>query len=323
MTTYSNDGSGNHTTAPSSADNAPSSADNHRHSPSLAPVSETDNLLGKKGEESTQEMSSDEEGDETTGFLGTIVEGYEYIVDGYENFAGNAADFAQDVGQAIADEAKDYREAFLDGLHDKNEGESVIYEMGMTRNLSLLPSDMEIFADDMTLPEEYAACTIFPAPKRGHRRVVSQTHTFIDEEGQQQEVIIEKTVYTGSIPFHAYFTLLIAVIALSSIGPSLEMQANVVPSMKIFWRMTATYIVLSPLALSSIYKDGFPKLTYTQTCTFAMATFSYAFFCVTFVIALEYTSVGNVVIFSNRYVKKGPPDHLGFELGLILFFNQI
>ena len=310
MATYSNDGSGNQTTAPAS-----SSEDNHRQCHSWAPGSETDTLLGKKGEESTHETPSDDEGEETTGFLGTIMEGYEYIadhaqgaasdlrdtfVDGYGNFAENASEFAHDVGQAIADEANDYRGVFLDGLHDKDEGESVIYEMGMARNLSLLPSDMEMFADDMTQPDEYADYNIFPAPEPGHRRVVSQTRKFIDEEGQQQKVSVERTIYTGVIPFHAYITLFIAVIALSSIGPSLDMQSNVVPSMKIFWRMTATYVVLSPLALRSIYKDGFPKLTYTQTCTFAMTAFCYAFFCVAFVIALEYTSVGNVVIFSNR-----------------------
>jgi hypothetical protein len=288
-TSYTNDGSGNQTASANT-------------NPGGEPPSETDKLLLDKGKESTEDTFNDE-GDENGGFLSTIVEGFEQaqeaatgfttaivegFVDGYENVVEGVETFTENASEL----GNDYKGAFLDNLHDKDEGNTVLYEMSMARNLSILPSDMEIFAEDMTL-----TLPVFPAPKPGHRRKVSLVHTFTNEEGQQQEVTVEKTVYTGKIPLHAYMTLLLAVICLSSIGPSLDFQKDVAPTMKIYWRMTATYLVLAPMAFRSIYKDGFPKLTNSQLCTFGMSAFSYAFFCVTFVIALEFTSVGNVVIF--------------------------
>lgn len=288
MSSYSNDGSGNQT----KQHNVPNDE--------KPPSSETEQLLRKEKESTAEDGQED---GENTGFLGTIREGYEYFaehandaatdfrdafVDGYENFTENATEMYTDFG-----------DHFVDELTEKDDGESIIYEMGMARNLSMLPSDMEGFAEEMSHPGENASCTIFPPPKPGHRRVVSETKKFIDEEGQKQEVTMEKTITVGAIPLHAYITLTVAVFCLSSIGPSLEMQKEVIPSMKIYWRMTATYIVLAPFAFASIYKEGFPKLTSSQFCTMGSATFCYAFFCVTFVVALEITSVGNVVIFSN------------------------
>lgn len=106
---------------------------------------------------------------------------------------------------------------------------------------------------------------------------------------------------TSAIPTHAYVTLATAVIALSSIGPSLDLQHGVAPILKIFWRMTGTWMTLSPIAIHSIYKDGWPKVGNPQILTFLCASVCYAVMCVAFVLSLEYTSVGNAVIFSNTH----------------------
>lgn len=156
-------------------------------------------------------------------------------------------------------------------------------DMGLTRNLSILPSDLEQAAadqqrasDDKNDDTEEIAKPVLP-----------------DDAGSEQE---------EAIPFHAYLTLAAAVIALSSIGPSLDMQQGVHPTMKILWRMLGTALFLFPYALRSALQDGLPALTHTQWCTFGCASFCYAVMCVGFVIALEFTSVGNAVIFANSQV---------------------
>jgi len=105
----------------------------------------------------------------------------------------------------------------------------------------------------------------------------------------------------ASIPVHAYVTLFTAVVALSSIGPSLDLQHGVAPVLKIFWRMTGTWMTLLPIAAHSIYKDGWPLLSRRQVLMFICGSLCYSVVCVAFVVALEFTSVGNTVIFSNTH----------------------
>lgn len=121
-----------------------------------------------------------------------------------------------------------------------------------------------------------------------------------------EKPLLPKTVSDTSsadsgIPTHAYVTLATAVIALSSIGPSLDLQHGVSPMLKIYWRMSGTWAVLLPMAALSIARDGWPKLTRQQAFTFLSASFCYSIMCVGFVLSLEYTSVGNAVIFSNTH----------------------
>ncbi|CAB9501440.1 EamA-like transporter family [Seminavis robusta] len=101
------------------------------------------------------------------------------------------------------------------------------------------------------------------------------------------------------IPAHAYVTLATAVIALSSVGPSFDLQHGVAPILKVYWRMTGTWIVLLIPTILAVAKDGWPKLNRQQAITFLGASFCYAVMGVGFVLSLEYTSVGNAVIFSN------------------------
>lgn len=316
-TSYSNDGSGNHTNN--------NGNNHHDNTNDWEALGETESLLKKRDNDGEEESGQQD----STGFLDTIVEGVEYIaehaqeaatdlkdaiVDGYENvvegvehMAENASEFASEISEAIVEEAVDIKDHFVDDLHEKDDGETCLFEMGLTRNLSLLPQDIEgiaypkILADESeqetVLPQVTTVVDCCPQILRScfRPKIETKTTKMIDEEGHA--IYVEKP--TGGVPFHAYLTLIGAVICLSSIGPSLEMQMDVASSMKIYWRMTGTYLVLFPFALRSVWKSGFPHLTTTQICTFALAAFCYALMCLSFVLALDYTSVGNAVIFAN------------------------
>lgn len=136
----------------------------------------------------------------------------------------------------------------------------------------------------------------------------STSHSSSANNGAKKPLLPETIADTSSsssppdaIPTHAYVTLATAVIALSSVGPSLDLQHGVAPVLKIYWRMTGTWMTLFPIAALSLYREGPPKLSRHQAITFLCASFSYAVMCIGFVLSLEYTSVGNAVIFSNTH----------------------
>ena len=59
---------------------------------------------------------------------------------------------------------------------------------------------------------------------------------------------------------------------------------------------------LLPTAAYSIYKEGWPKLNSDRLLVaYLGCAFCYTILCVAFVLALDYTSVGNAVIFSNTH----------------------
>lgn len=100
-------------------------------------------------------------------------------------------------------------------------------------------------------------------------------------------------------PQSAYLLLTIAVVSLSSIGPLLVLQHDATPTMKVVWRMTGTSMLLLPLATYDIYTHGVPHLTLYQWSTFLVATVCYGIMTLSFVIALDYTSIGNAVVLAN------------------------
>lgn len=173
-------------------------------------------------------------------FLDTITEGAERM-----------ADYAHDIYDAVAEEAHEIQDTFMDELEHNDAGDTMFFEMGLTRNLSILPSDLQEAAD--------------------HQKHESK-------EGDETKPVLPLTgkEEPEAIPCNAYITLLLAVIALSSIGPSLAMQNGVNPIMKIFWRMTGTWMFLLPFALRSVMKDGLPTLNKSHGCTFLFAACSYA-----------------------------------------------
>jgi drug/metabolite transporter (DMT)-like permease len=181
--------------------------------------------------------------------------------------------------EGVVEEAQDILEAIMEELHEADKGDLHFLEMGLTRNLSILPGDMVDAASFLNPPSQ-----------------VPTAEPHGDLEAQKKK---EEQACRPAIPLSAYLLLLSAVISLSSIGPLLQLQQNVTPTMKIVWRMACTTILLLPLAAMDIRKHGFPSLTAPQWMTFLLSTACYSVMTVSFVISLEYTAVGNAVILSN------------------------
>lgn len=93
--------------------------------------------------------------------------------------------------------------------------------------------------------------------------------------------------------------LLGAVFAHSSNSTALYMLTGVTPTMKLFWRMSASYIVLIPFALMYLKYDGFPKLTFGGWTAFLASSVFLTLTSLTFYTALEHTTIGNAVIYAN------------------------
>ncbi|KAL7578544.1 hypothetical protein ACA910_011603 [Epithemia clementina (nom. ined.)] len=102
-----------------------------------------------------------------------------------------------------------------------------------------------------------------------------------------------------AVPMTAYVLLLSAVVSLSSIGPLLEIQNGVDPTMKVCWRTTATWVILLPLAWQAVRTEGVPHLSWSHWVMVQFTAMAYTVLCVFFVLALDYTSVGNALILSN------------------------
>jgi len=105
----------------------------------------------------------------------------------------------------------------------------------------------------------------------------------------------------SSPPWHAYVQLASAVLSLSAIGPFLNRQGDDVDgTLKIFWRSTASSIVLLPFVAHTIARDGLPwQMSKSAWLCLVLAAAHYAATCVFFEWALERTSVGNALIVSN------------------------
>jgi hypothetical protein len=179
------------------------------------------------------------------------------------------------LAEAVAEEAHDVAEVVIEEFQDANESNFHYLEMGLTRNLSILPGDV-----------------VDVATGGGPLSVLGDDISIMSMDTDKMEVV--------ATPPSAYFLLATAVVSLSSIGPLLVLQENATPSMKIIWRMTGTSMLLLPMAGYDLYtKGGIPKLTSPQWFTFLLATMCYDVMTLAFVISLTYTAVGNAVILSN------------------------
>jgi drug/metabolite transporter (DMT)-like permease len=147
-------------------------------------------------------------------------------------------------------------------LNTMDRGETGFFDMSITRSLSVLPDDLEELMEDVGV-----------------------------------EVTIENA--QAGPPLFQYLALLSAVASISSNSTALHMLDGVSAPMKLYWRMTASYIVLAPFAVHSIRKDGFPKLNVSGWIAFVAAVLAYTTQGCFFVSALDFTTIGNAVIYAN------------------------
>jgi len=202
----------------------------------------------------------------------------------------SSSDMTQSAREALSVEYHHVQAALVDHLQEANdEGiRDFVLTMGLTKNLSLLPSKPEVVqaAEEM----EDAVVSL--------RRRMSVSLPAVSESEQPSSP--EKKEASGPVPLSAYLTLASAVTALSSIGPFLAKQQGVDATMKIVWRFQGTAVLLAPLALHSVLADtGWPRLTYAQWGTFVTAAASYAVLCVAFAMSINYTTVANATILTN------------------------
>ena len=203
---------------------------------------------------------------------------------------------------------------FLRELQDAHEGRTFFLDMSMTRSLSLLPESLPSL-----LEETIGSGVPTVAEKDGEAMQAAEVEA-IATGAMQIPSLPEKPICTALGP---YLALLSAVLAVSSSGTALKTLHGVKPALKLYWRMTATYLVLSFFAIKTMivhYKQRqkqwatgelgnghmissrwafFPPLTMLQWVTFFCATFCYSAHTLLFITALEYTSIGNAVIGAN------------------------
>ena len=211
-----------------------------------------------------EEEEEEEEKDDAQGVLAAIVEGATNLVEG-------ATDTLQTVQENVLEEMNQVHGAFVEETKDDNES-SYFLEMSMARTWSILPCDIEHVTE--------AVDQVLGMPEKDKNITLGVTET-------------------PKVPLHAYFLLALAVVSLSSIGPMLDLQQGCSPTTKIYWRMSGTAMFLFPLCCIDLYREGLPKLTLAQATTFCLAAACYAVMTNGFVLALDYTSVGNAVILAN------------------------
>lgn len=168
--------------------------------------------------------------------------------------------------------ATDVKDAFVGELREADDGDTYFLDMSLSRSLAVPPDDLRSFL----------------------RETTSLKRLTVEEE-EEEELPEAK----GGVPVVPFLALLAAVIAVSSNGSALSLQVGVPASLKLYWRMTATAIALSFPAMKSVYFNGWPKLAGSQWISFVMAVCCFSFQNLAFVIAIQYTSIGNAVIFAN------------------------
>lgn len=227
--------------------------------------------------------------------LDVISEGMDHMMevvgDATTYLIEEAVEVKEAVQEAVVEEVAEIADMLMEELHEADDGNTYL-EFSLTRNFSIIPTDIERaveVANHITTGADEIPSLDDKLPPTG-----TEMETL--ELIKKAEAAVAAVVAT---PPSAYLLLAVAVFSLSAIGPLLQAQKDVDSTMKICWRQFATSCLLFPFAVVSVSKDGLPKLTSAQWFTFLLTSVSYTIMCVGFVLALEYTAVGNAVILSN------------------------
>jgi drug/metabolite transporter (DMT)-like permease len=180
------------------------------------------------------------------------------------SFSGTLSGSLASIAEGVHAEADLLRETLQEELRQADEGRTYFLDMGMTRSLSVVPENIIDFA------EEAAGTPILAEVPKDEANAVAR-----------------------------YASLLGAVLAISSQGAALSLLDGVPPSLKMFWRMTATAMCLSTFAIRALLSKGWPGLTSLQWFTFGGAVVGFSVQKMLYYYALEYTSIGNAVIGAN------------------------
>ena len=199
------------------------------------------------------------------------------------------------VREDFAGTAKSLGQSFRRRLESMDRGDTGFFDMTLTRSLSVLPDDLD------ELIQEVGATVA---------------------AGETARVAFAP-------PLFQYLALLAAVAAVSSNTTALHMLHGVSAPPKLYWRMTASYVALAPFAIHNVWIHGFPRLSLSGWVTFAAASMTYSAQGCFFYSALDFTTIGNAVIYGNSQallliVGKafvGEPIHFFEGMGVIIAFS--
>lgn len=169
---------------------------------------------------------------------------------------------------------------------------------GHRRGHSLLP-------DALMAPLE-RGLSILPSIPTSLPSDVDEVNLTIDvkegPKGETEDVDV-LLVVKRSVPTIGYVLLVMACFCLSTTGAVLDKQEGVSPTLKAYWRMSATWLCLFPFALRSVlgHGGGIPKLSRYEWSLFLWCGLGYAVCAEFFVLALSLAPVMNVYIFANTH----------------------
>jgi drug/metabolite transporter (DMT)-like permease len=179
--------------------------------------------------------------------------------------------------EGVVEDFHDITEAALEEFQKADKDENYMIEIRIARSTSLLREDLAEASDAFhgnQLPSE--------------DNYDIESLSFIHKES------------STTVPLSIYLMLASAIVAMSTIGPLLQLQGNTTATMKVLWRMSGTSLILAPLALTDMYHYGdILKVTSSQWITFLLSTLCFVVMSIGFCISLDYTTVGNAVILSN------------------------
>lgn len=172
----------------------------------------------------------------------------------------------ESIAEDVMSEARVVRESWQTGMRDAQSGKTFFLDMNLTRSLSILPEDLPLVVEETT-----------------------GLHVSSYKQGEEPSPPRPPPLVT----YGPYLALLGAVLAVSSNGSALSLLHGVPAPLKLYWRMTATAMILFPFASRAMYKlGGLPALTFSQWLTFLGAVIGYTGNGLLYIYALQYTSIG-------------------------------
>jgi drug/metabolite transporter (DMT)-like permease len=196
----------------------------------------------------------------------------------------------------------DFQNTFSNELHDADVGRVYFMDMQLTRSLSVLPEDLTEFVQESTywqrITEEELPDLWEETETITKQAATTEQEPLLPPGVSSEEEEIKPSPWDISM---GYLLLLVAVLAVSSNGTALHLLYGVPPALKLFWRMTATTILLSILVLKAVFWNGYspPTMGYHEWMTFAMAVLAFAAHTLLLYTSFEYTTIGNAVIYGN------------------------
>ena len=204
----------------------------------------------------------------------------------------------------VQDSARDVKRSWKEELETANDGRFGFLDASLMRGLSILPEDVESWADQRRASDRLHQQQLHQQQQQLHQQLHPdeeiQTNDKDDRHEESTTEQHEPEIKAKPLGAGPYIALLGAVLAVSSNGTALTLQSKVPPPLKLYWRMVGTSLVLVPFAIRLLFwKEGFPKLNVGQWATLGLAVACYVAHNLCFITALTYTSIGNAVLFAN------------------------